>query len=452
MSTHDWDGTSEQLWHKAGQFGDLCPAERAGTPDTVLTLSRLREYKPPFAMLAMRFIEGLLAIHQAGAYLALVHPFRNEDDNPQRTIWYGVEQVPCRANQRPFPPLKMKDDRHILFTSATAVYAVNVWSLKDWAYRGDERPRYHNIVDWHADDKPKIVAAPVIIDAQRFGLLTYGPDDKYRWVLRELLTDAKFPEAANAVGDSVELPLEGRPCHVESVADKVLTFATPLGHWVWRFADAKEGKVSELRRTWPRAENDAHLVANAHNSGANNFYFVRQCLTVDRPMSAQGPGKFTWYYQKTGRPNELECYAVSCDSLEPTHVTQLDREHGTIPLGMRVSGPAKALFARGQKLLQEAGLTLESLPGYGLIEDIEQATGLMFQDPLLAAVERGRENFERTLIVRSIHHPNRRTVVDLPSLRSDPLIWSRWLFTIESGDDHALAIRRRDLQASPTTN
>jgi hypothetical protein len=460
----DWTGTCEQLWTSSGRpcIADL--SARPGPPEQIVELSQFRSYRRPQAMLAMQMIDGLLAVHQAGSYIAILHPYRSVKGagaGDERPLFEREEKAACPSNCRPFPPQKMTDHRHILFSTPFALYAVNVWSLRDWAYR-HEKDRYHMLVDSSDDHSPKLACRPLPLDESRLGVISRRGNGQYLWTVLNLPELVQTGGVCNLAEDSVPLSVTGSACHMESVPDRAVAIATSDGHWAWRRADALEGKVDQLRRTWPRDPGAGTLVGNAHEEAGHEFYSLRHFLLYERgqgrsPQAWSPPRHFTWFYKRRGhRVNPLECYRVDCETLEPEYPIALDPEVGTVPLGPYVHGegpnaPHRFLFCSGRQLSYDAGGDLRAVPGHGQIEDIEQCPGAIFCDPVLIVIGQGQAATERALSIRSLHHPNQQMAVTLPAIQADPLIWSRWLFTVEVGENYSLMLNRRDLQPAGAT-
>src|SRR3954465_1461484 len=75
MLDDKWQGTCDQLWSRAARIAEQGLGSKVGPAETIIDLSKLRDYKRPATQIAIRFLHGLLAVHQSGGYLALLHPF-----------------------------------------------------------------------------------------------------------------------------------------------------------------------------------------------------------------------------------------------------------------------------------------------------------------------------------------------------------------------------------------
>jgi hypothetical protein len=471
-------GTSEEMWQDASRAplecqyasdgssvagGPSAPRIRGvlspGPVETLTILSELRSYDRRPSLLTMEFIEGLLAIHQMGGFLAVFHPFRDRGNRsgPEGAGYpwlFEVKDASRYARRcRPFSPLKMSDHRHIIFSTPYSVYAVNVWSLPDWAYRR-ERPRHYQVVDCITPTSPELTTAPLPLGGSRLGLISKDPDGRYLWATLDLKQVAAGSPIRDLASISREMPIVGEYCQAEVVGKSFLAIFTSKGHWVWRVEDASSSDFSAMARTLDAGED--RLVTHQHTEKANEFRSLRHFRffpgTLNHPVNS-----FTWYYKYKHPENPiapLRCYKVDLNTLQRDNPTLLDDSSGTIPLGVHqdAGGLRRVLFCRGRKLCVDEGLRLQEIPEQGQIEDVELASGFLFTDPLLGVIEsQSAPHVDSSwqLTVRSINHPNWHLDVNLHQLRSDPLIWSRWLFTVESGDQgRSWRLNRRNLFSS----
>jgi hypothetical protein len=449
----DWTGTSEQLWAAAGRPRLMDMSRSPGPAETIVELSQFGSYRPPRAMLAMEFIDGLLAVHQGGSYLALLHPFRFAkigSPGEDMLLFEREESLAEPSDCRPFAPQKMGDYRHILFSTPTAVYAVNVWSLRDWTFH-QQQERFHVLVDVSDGKSPQLACRPLPLDETRIGVLSRGADGRHLWRVLELPRLIGAQPIRDLADGSVPLDVTGAACHVEMVQNNVIVFGTTDGHWAWFRQDALECQGNRLRRTSP-SDVSGTLVANLHEERPHEFHALRHYLFHDHPPSGRQPRHFTWYYQRRGHPVQgVECYRVNLQTLDADYPTTLDENLETVPLGAYLEGdsigaPRRMLFCNSRRLFYDTKAKLRRVEAHGQIEEVKECPGSIFRDPLLMVMGYGRSASLRTLTIRSLHHPNQTQVVTLSPLRADPLIWSQWLFTLESEDDHSLTLQRRDLQ------
>lgn len=428
------------------------PAER------IVELSQFRSYRRPRSVLTVQLLDGLLAVHQAGCYIALLHPFRNvagHDSGDQEPLFEREDRVETPNDARSFPPQIMADHRHVLFSSPYALYAVDVWSLRDFASTR-ERPQWHVLVDSSDEAAPKLACRPLPLDESRLALISQRSDGTYLWCVLDLRERLQSRPLRDLSDVSVPLPLTGATCHVDSILGQCLALATTEGHWVWRHADAVNCQMERLRRTWPSIA-PGTLVANLHEESPLNFHALQHYVFHDQPPSGEQLRRFTWYYVCRGDlVGRVECYGVDLQTLERDYPSTLHDQGRTVPLGAYVEGespdgPRRMLFWSGRKLTYNSGLQLRLLPGHGQIENIDEVAGVVFCDPVLTVIGLGGgSGTERPLMIRSLRHPDQYLRLSLPRIVADPFIWSRWLFTIELGDDGSLVLNRRDLQPTAT--
>jgi hypothetical protein len=450
---HDCKGTGDELWEAAARLNVDALPTTSQAAETVCNLSLLAGVQSRKSLLTMQFIDGLLAIHQAGCCVALVHPFSQCDGNgdADRTIAYAKpeeDRFRYRAEQcRPYPPLRLGNHRHILFSHPAAVYAVDVWSLPGWA--SDVEPtRFHTLVDCGGDGSARLACSPVAWGDSKFGLISYTNDASGQarcyWAAFDVGEQSTQPPIENLLQRSVAIGVTGWPCRAETVGNSVVVIATPEGHWAWRLDDASAGRVDRMRRTWPTAAAAGKLVMNRHDEDDHEFHALRHCLFYHSNGDGREPRRYTHYYQRSqGAADVLECYGVDCESLEAERPTLLDSARGVMPLGpYRESdeGPRRMLFADNDYLWFEDGLRLERLPRQQLAGAVANAAGVAFRDPTLALVQGGN------LHVRSLATRDETCPIALPEIAAEPLLWSRWVFTIERNPDDSLLLRRRELQ------
>ncbi len=431
------------LWERAGRLGHSADAIDIGGPEDVASFLPSGSARGYEAVVAASFVRGTIAIHQTGGFLALVHPFRSASDGAKHKsiIWSDDELVQTPANVRPFQPCTMPGDRHILFSDSHAVYGVHLWSLRGWS--GSNERRYMPLVDCSAESSPKITAAPIPLSETEFGLLL-RIDGAYRWGVFDLAPMREGTPLPDVLRRSVACPIEGQPCHAQLVADRFLAFATPKGHWVWKMGDAQSGQLDAMRRTWKRQ--DQSLIMNSHDENARSFHFEKQYIF----HRTREPGLVTWYFQVQGLPaRRFEYYDLRVDTLERGRQGVLGDADDFVSLGALENPddarmPQYMLFMRGGRLLIDNRGTLQGYRNRNLINVVAHAAGLTFSDPLVATIVRGATGGARQLNIYSVVGGGPRHV-DVGKLVSNPLLWSRWLFTVEGMEGHGVVVRRRTL-------
>jgi hypothetical protein len=451
ITVSNWEGGSgEEIWATAARFGTQRLGPTVGEAETVADLAALRDFHDPRAMLAVRFVHGLVAIHQAGGFIGLVHPFRGtaaEGEAAEAPVWASAEIIKCRPDVRPFDPVLGDDLKHLLFSTPAGVHAVHLWSLPGWVYEGE--PWFTAVVDASAAGSPKLVAPPVILSAERFGLVGRDEQNRYRWGTFDLSGGQIF------AADSQELPVEGAPCQVTRVGRELIAFATPLGHWVWRVADALGSNTGAVVRTWPQEHASGRLLLDMEWHTPQHFHLARQVLNYSRPEHGQA-GRLEWLFAVgTNHAHELYQYAVDTQTLQPTRARNLEltSEKGALPIGVHADSVGSVALVRSQRLLRCVTATIQDWPGAAAVNVVEEFSGLIFHDPLMIILGsrelEGRAEERRRVTVRSLHHPSEWVAFPLGSILADPIVWARWLFTIERDDQRLLLCRRALGAADP---
>jgi hypothetical protein len=441
--------TANPLWAAAGRpvIDDL--AATPAPPERVVELSQFWSYRTPRSKLTMQLLDGLLAVHQAGSFVAILHPFQSlqgHDSGARGPLLEREDRVEAPADACSFLPQKMSDHRHFLFSSPYALYAVDVSSLRDFS-SSREREQWHLLVDSSDEKSPKLACRPLPLDEARLALISQRNDGQYLWCVLDLREQVQRRPLRDLSDVSVPIPLMGAKCHVENILGQCLAFATTEGHWVWRHADAANCKIDALHRTIGGDPGHQQLLPNRHDERGYEFHFLRHFVQAE--ARASRPSRFEWYYTQADVPiHQLWCYRVDCQTLDTTNPCCLDDYHGVVPLGP-CGEFQRVLFCGNRRLFFEQGLQLRPVPEHGQIEDIERAAGAVFCDPVLVVIEPASGK-EWSLTIRSIHRPNQRLALNLPPIMADPLVWSRWLFTIERGDGGTLVLNRRDLQPTAT--
>lgn len=436
MLTEHWSGSAAQQWAAAGKFKRGCRPIDTGTPELVVDLSDRPRYAPPQRKVQLQFFEGLLALHYGGMCMALLHPFKSQEPAgsekaAETPLWVDEDEVASPLHTRTFRPVRTPGDRYILFSTTRAVHGVDVWMLRDWAFEID-RPR-RTLLDLTSESHVELAATPLLLSSHQLGLLL-RVDRAYRWGVLDL----NEPQHTNSTSDflacSVELPIEGAPCQLEHVANRVVAFATPVEHWLWKSHDALAKATAGLQRSLQVNGVNTELSLDQHVLNDREFHFAKQKFLVD----PSDQNFFDWYYEtKDSEDVQLYRYRVYFDSLEAHDPVEIDANQKAVPIGPYHDATLEMLFAGRNRLLYEVGGVLQSPGGLGPIPDWTHLMGLTFEDPLLMAIgEHGRQ-----IRMRSIYD-SRETVIDAKQMYADPVIWSHWIFTCEIENERLLVYRR----------
>lgn len=438
----NWNaGTAGQIWKNAGRYGKqgLGPA---GSAETIVDLSQFLQ--EPQAMLAMRFIEGLLVVHQSGGFVGVFHPFQSTGEageSPDATVWSGKELIRSRPSDRPFQPQLFADDKHLLFSSPAGVHALHLWSLPGWTY--NDVPRYTPVVDASEADSPKLVAPPIALGEKRFGLIARDKAGKYFWATFDLTSGQTFHDETRP-NQTRPLLLEGSPCQVLLAGNEAIGLATPKGHWIWRTSDARENNVDAMVRTWPQGPTHDTLLMDAEWEDSRHFHLSRQVLRHSRSREEGEPGVCEWLFA-VGLRNAHHLYQYSIDlrTLKNTYPRDLELNgpDGALPIGIHEGSVHSVPLVRGPQLLNYIHGNVQDWQGAGAVDLVDDASGLIFHDPLMIILGSQREE-SRSVTIRSLHraHPPARFVVGV--VQADPIVWAGWLFTIEREGDRILLRRR----------
>lgn len=442
-------------WERARRAGWGRPLLQASEPEVVADLGARLGYERPTTRVGLGIAQGVLALHEVhprGGALALLRPLAQGAADP--VVWEQSESPTSGGVEVPFDPLLLPGGRFLLFARPGRVTVLDLWGCPGLSAYEAVPPRIAELADW------PLAAPPVPLGRHAFGLLSRGGSGTYRWAVWDLSRpDQVGADLAAAPSATTDLPLEGSPCQLELVDDRVLTLATYQGHWVWRKADAAAARAQELRRTWPRpgAPPDRTIELDPHVDDRRAFRWAfrepRHGFLVHRPGEVP---RFEWVYRVRSGHEAAEWgerYEVDFTTLEVNLPAPIaGRAADAAPIGSvqqeyrGESFAAEMLFRRGSDLLREdldrvVHACHQHLP--------KSLSGLQLFDPLLVVIGRG-EDRRRYLQVDSLPHPTSQYHVnDLEEIASDPVIWGRWLFTVEEDGRTGLVVRRRELIPAP---
>ena len=154
-------------------LGELDTPNLTGTFDSVQTASE----NP--VLLECRFIDGLLAVHQGGGFVILLHPFADlaESRQSEAIVWHETEghlldKTGGRLPQvefeplwfRPYTPQMTRDRRFALFSTPYLFAALDLLSLPGWS--AGEEPHCEPIIAFDENDPVRLAAAPVPLTVQ----------------------------------------------------------------------------------------------------------------------------------------------------------------------------------------------------------------------------------------------------------------------------------------------
>jgi hypothetical protein len=319
--------------------------------------------------------------------------------------------------------------------------AVDLWRLQRLSAHGDADAR---TIRW--DRGLQLVSAPIPLMGRRLGLLL-RTGNEHRWSIwdleKELLENAaqlvrrwKAAPVVKIDGESVDCFRLGEP---------LVAIESTLGHWVLPVAATETESVSGLRLT-------CSLGATASNVGrsviepGDRWWRLRSILP--RVVDGRQIG-VEWFYRVSYQDRSgghVERYRLMFDGSLPEKPQFLRESDGLKPVGVEaVGGSEQPIFlsSRWEFLrligasgrLEQCGVTLPQIPNSLFVG------GHMFLALGNAAVGRHAAWFgtlgpERwALLADNAGFPH-----------ADPLLWSRWCFTVERDQDSRLMLLRRDLE------
>ena len=445
------------LWEEIRRDGWNLVPKSFDDPEVIADLSPLWDANSPVFLLAVAMIRGVLAVHHAGEYLALVKAAPGAVADP--FLWSEAEDPfpasPDGMASPPNTPTLLPDQRHVMFSCPQGVLVLDLWSCHGIAAK-DNDPRVRLI----RVEQRSLVVPPIPLDEHRIGLVTRGWGDlsktPYRWAVwdRSLPPEKDAELAARLETEHLDpLPIEGARCRCEVVDDRVIAFSTVRQQWVWKRSDAASSEISRMKPTWPGRETAPNhsIVLDDPGEFQTANTQAPQAILVHHPGGGRRRGieKFSWYFcvRRDDQTNlesseHYERYAVEFESLN----SEIPQKY-IVPSGARPIGAAPArneirrmIFRVGPEIWCQDDSDRASLYQPGLPYTIvsHQLAG-----PLILSVGE-KDRGTRYIQIDSLHHEAKRAEVSIPyKLLADPLLWHRWLFTIELDRAHRLLICRR---------
>lgn len=440
------------MWEQARQDGwRLAPvAGSASAPELVAELSRLVDTTAPAQYaVALAMIRGVLAVHLAGHFLALVKAVPTRDAGVLWDVGDPFPPPPHPVKMIAYAPALLPDERNLLYARTQGLLALDLWSCHGLSAK-DNAPRTRSI----RCARRSIVAPPIPLGNQRIGLLTRGwrrgEELPLRWAVWDLSAPKREDEALSALLDSEDLPAmgcAGKNPICEVVDGRVITISTGREQWVWRLRDADRSDVLAMKKTWPR-DGDGRPGATVLDVGEGSMIgtgLPRQSFLVPR---ARGE-RFSWFFRVQGDdptiPEAIEQYDVEFETLDATLAQTVGLPSGASPIGASPdrNDTLQMYFRAGKDIWFHSDGPAASHFHRGLPQAI---VDLVADGPLVVSVgEGGRE--ERSIGIHSLHH--RGSQIDVPIeggrrlISTRPLLWSRWLYSVELDADNRLYLFRR---------
>lgn len=468
---------------KANQGHECHPRS---TTDVLNLTEKLQGFRPAEVLVECSFLDGLLAVHQGGGTLALLHPFRDLAGE-KVAEWQLSEQDILHKNNcelpnvkyhgewfRPFKPICTSDRRYGVFSTPYAVYAVDIGSLPAW--QGIISPRAVVVASWNDNSKLRLAAQPVPltdqdypqhqsskkelkVESNRIGLILRD-DQHFYWHVVDLDKSFNHEIIRDEIPDLVKLPITGDAVQVLDFQGTVLILATSNGHWFWKIGDAQRNNVGEIVELGT-ADKDGTIVLDREVVERKYFSWKRQHIhSISDELQGDSKRKnlklcFSRY---DGATIAAEMHGVSVEQPKLSRKARPVSYGATsiqYPIGSSQSPEDKGL----RELLIIAGdngtinKPSDSDSGLGALHAgtlsagaMADIPGLQFNDPLLILVKNDyRKEHARTIEMRSVWNHEVTATVHGIHLKSDPLAWSNFLFTCESDDDDdRVFLRRRE--------
>jgi hypothetical protein len=422
----------QDLRGSSGVWDELRTANPAGgptaigPPEVVADLSDLDG--PPNSRshrVAISAVQGFLAVHQAGGFVALVRPFSATEGG----LAYSFREPETSPAALPaYAPSILPGGRLLLLADRRGVSVIDLWDTDISAAartgRGPNRFTPPGPIAWE----------PIALGESKVGLVL-GTPNSYSWLVWE---PGKSAPAMKPFKDKIT----GGLCEAALVAGKTLAFATPDGHWAWRIEDAEARRVDEIRETWKAGAEgvDASVEIDSRADKPENFAIPSQVF-----LSSTPGGPFYWHFRTTD--GRARSYRLAAD------LSTDDRFEfeGTSPVGVAVRPGQKRpsmIFEQNNRLFEERDIKGRlspcqvSLPGEG-------RAGLQLVGTLIVTIGNRRGGSRsRPIEVQSLWEGRApiRTE-DIPGLSSDPFVWSGHMFTVERPGDDKLTLVRRALIA-----
>ena len=431
----------------------------------------------PNRLLSHLWFEGLLAVHQADGFAAIVHPFADlaEPSGHTAICWSKPDNIDGASNHdsdlRAYSPILTLDRRYLLFSSPRRAFGIEVSSLPGWGISGNASD--FRMTEDLASAGLELAAAPVPLSSARANgapsnsclvglLLRTLETSTYTWRVVNLgngLSGNASGRDASARMQTVrecQLPIQGSPAQILSATSLAIVFATPSGHWWWPWTDAQLASAAGLRRSWTPSTADDELLLDCHVEKPGAFDWRRQHLVSIQPSRATVPGigSVELCYSRKGRARSApaEFYKITPSRSASDHPTPLPASGKLIPIG---SDGADLLFLGNTEDKRDAQLwrrpygenRASSLPGI-VAQQITDVIGVQVRAPLMVLVCNDDAAMPlpcfRIRVLRLDSSPNFEPV-EIPrlSLIADPIVCAEYLFTIEQLDGGLHLIRRR---------
>ena len=427
-------------------------------PQTILDLQEIEGYLAPQGLLAIAWIDGMIALHQAGAFAAIIHPFaENAKQHGHSPLCWSV-QDPNRVRTsrelnaiRAFPPVPTNDRQFVLFSSPRSCFGVATSCLPGWGVSG--QPESFSLLNEQLLAGNELAAAPVPLSlanrgntssAQcRIGCLLRSADRAtYRWLVIEI------KKSRSRIISEGTLPLIGSPAQILVAHPAVLVFATPKGHWWWKWQEACSEDPHPPRRSFGERDADPELQLDRQIEEHHIFSWRRQHLRSEsgEQFSSDTKAVVVGYECQGGAGAGFYKIAISEGRAE--YHTPLTSSGKLIPIG---TDGADLLLIGNTRDKQDAELyrlslgtnTAEPSPG-AVTPDLLNVNGIQVRSPLMVLVCNDTGKRFRVRVLRLDSGPSYDPVeIAGLSLWSDPIVCAKFILTVEQQGDQIQLVRRR---------
>lgn len=423
----------DDLWREAGRFAEGDALQTPGASTLLVELSRLEGYQRSAATIEMSFCDGLLAVHQSGGFLALVHPLGDAASETAK-VW-SLPEPQGEEGRRPYPPLRVAPGRFLVFAAPHAAYSIDAWGLPGWC--AAPTSAWRTLADCRQRAGYELAAQGVPLPGNRLGLLFVDSDRRYSWGV----VDLEDPQSRVDFSRLTSLDLDGGPLQWRLAAGRALLLTTPSGQWAWKLEDAASQNTSALLQTWPRGDRSGSLILDAQVQDPREWAWSRQAISELSFEGAAADAVVCYFQRQVEHEKIAECYRLDLANWQADLPRPLRNGRGSAPLGLRIAkdGRRQMAFLRGNTLLYEQTLG-ELQPVPGTLAGGGQINGVIFADPLLMCIVAGAATESVRLF--PVQDPNHGISIDDLQLTSDPVLWSHWLFTCERDKDQVSLVRR----------
>lgn len=417
----------------------------AAATSKVMSLTSLSGLKTSDHLMEWSIIDGVVAVHQPGGAMLLMHPFgehlqpgRLSSDNrpipPERkeAIWIKSEQDVFRSSGmnypyisddaqilRPWTPTATWNRKYLVFSAPYFLMSLELGSVQGWSSHNVSHEQIIEI--WDSPESYLLAAAPVPlppdpvsdakgniasngINGDRIGLTTYRTlDKKYYWKTLTLgQSSTEPPINGEAIEPKVaEIPVTGYPLEVLQLQPFLLIFSTPEGHWLWSIQDAVASNTKSITKlnTISPSERNSSIDVSLYVRNRGFFKWPRQHvypLHMHHGQRREIP-EFELAYVKKG-PSTAEVEVLRLPVLGANQQLQprpmpLGTPDRASPLGMWTRDAHDdvrelvVIFGGHAELYYRRYASNDLIPLFNLqLGDASQILSLQLQDPLLIEV------------------------------------------------------------------